>query len=197
MYRLGTTFFLVASTLAGCGTYTMVSPADTLSQGQVEVAAGLAASQLGEVNPVAHATVGVTDRIEVLGHYEIWNAFAEARFGLLKSERDGIALAVGVGGGFATTFVSELDNDETSDGSALTMSIAIGKRFGAHELALAHRTLLLGGDWGVSATRGQYRYAFGGVGVFVEVGGTLHYPLDAAELTLGLGEASFGIFFRR
>ena len=193
---LGATLLTVA---AGCGTYSLVRPAETLRAGKVELAAGLAASQLGEANTIIHGAIGVTDDVEVLAQNEVWNSFVEVRYGLLHDRDDGMALAIGVGGGQAITLVSAvgeaLDEDTADNGAAGLVSVSVGKRFGAFELTAGNRTFIQVGSFFMSSTRAAVRAAIGDhFGVMLEGGGTAHAPIAHPDLSLFIGEASAGFW---
>lgn len=185
--------------LGACGTYSMVRPANTLPQGKVELAAGLAASQIGEVNSIIHGAYGITDDVEVLAQNEVWNSFVEARYGFLHSDDDHpIALAAGAGVGTAVTFLSavtESDDADTVRGAAGTVSFAAGHRFGRAELTLGNRTVIFGAGYLASSTRLGLRVdANDHFGVMIEAGGTAHTATWAEGATVGIGEASAGFF---
>lgn len=190
----------VLALTSACGTYSMVRPAETLPAGRVELAAGLAASQLGEANTVLHAAVGVTDDVEVLAQNEVWNSFGEVRYGVLHEKPNGMSLAVGVGGGRAITLVSAvgdaLDSDEADGGAAGLASVAVGKRFDRVDLTIGNRTFYqFGGGFFMSSTRAAVRFAItGNLGLLLEGGGTVHAPIDAPDLSIFIGEATTGFW---
>lgn len=192
----------------GCGTYSMVRPARTLPAGEVELAAGLAASNLGEVNTILHAAVGVAERVEVLAQNEIWNTFGEARYAVLSDAPtrggdgggDGVGLVVGVGGGRAVTVVSAVtegvdEDEETADGAAATVSVAVGKSWDAVSVTLGHRSFFLASGYLAASTRLGVRLHLGSVaGVFLETGGTVHAVLEAAEVGFVMVEGAAGLW---
>ncbi|MBL8620943.1 MAG: hypothetical protein JNK64_06550 [Myxococcales bacterium] len=185
---------------SACGTYSMVRPAETMPAGRVELSAGLAASQLGEANTVLHAAVAVTDDVEVLAQNEVWNSFAEVRYGVLHEKPNGVSLAVGVGGGRAITLVSAvgdaLDSDDADGGAAGLASVAIGKRLDRVDLTVGNRTFYqFGGGFFMSSTRASVRLAItDNVGLLLEGGGTVHAPIDAPDLSIFIGEATTGFW---
>lgn len=189
----------------GCGTYSMVRPARTLPAGEVELAAGVAASNLGEVNTILHAAVGVGERVEVLAQNEIWNTFGEARYAVLsdapsQGHGDGVGLVVGVGGGRAVTVVSAVtegvdEDEETVDGAAATVSVAVGKSWDAVSVTLGHRSFFLASGYLAASTRLGVRLHLGSVaGVFLETGGTVHAVLEAAEVGFVMVEGAAGLW---
>ena len=185
--------------VAGCGTYSLVRPAETMPEGRVELAAGVATSQLGEVNTILHAAYAVTDDVEVVAQNEVWNTFVEVRYGLLHERDDGLSLALGVGGGRAITLVSavgdELDADSADGGAAGLISAAVGKRLGPVDLTLGNRTFVQTGSFFMSSTRLAARFALGDhFGLMLEGGGTVHAPLENPELSLFIGEGSAGFW---
>lgn len=187
----------LALLLAGCGTYSMVRPAQTLPKGEVELAAGLAASQLGEVNTILHGAYGITDRVELLAQNEIWNSFVELRYGILKQPDSDVGLVVGAGGGYAVTVLSAISegDSETVEGSAGTVSLGVGRRWDNLELTLGNRTVIFGAGYLASSTRlGLRLYAGRRSGFMLEAGGTAHTATWADGATIGLGEASLGFF---
>lgn len=190
----------LAAAAMGCGTYSMVRPAETMRAGRVEVAAGLAASAIGEVNTILHGAYAVTDDVEVVAQNEIWNTFVEVRYGLLHERDDGLSLAVGAGGGQAVTLVSaigdEVDADDADGGGAVQASVAVGKRLGPIDLTLGNRTFVqVSGDFLMSSTRLGARGAIGDhFGLMVEGGGTVHAPTGALDLSILIAEASLGFW---
>jgi hypothetical protein len=185
--------------LGACGTYSLVRPAETMRAGKVELAAGLAASQLGEVNTILHAAVAITDDVEVDAQNEFLNSFAEVRYGILHHARHGLALAVGLGAGRAITLVSavgdSLDGKSANAGLAGVASVSVGKRWGALDLTLGNRTFVQTGDFFMSSTRLAARFAIGAhFGLMFEGGGTVHAPIRSPDLALFIGEGSVGFW---
>jgi hypothetical protein len=171
--------------LCACGTYTHVRGADNLPRGGVELAAGLAANQLGEVLPVLAGAVGITDRLELEAQYEIYSALAEVRFAILSSERDGLALALGVGGGAATVLVVEEEGD--SDAAAL-LDVVVGRRWDRLELYLSEKAIwMVSKGYVINALRAGVRWRAGQAIFGAEGGASIHHDF------LALAEAS--LFF--
>ncbi len=175
----------LAIALPACGTYSHIRPADNLPAGRFEIAGGLAANGLGEVLPVGAAALGLTDWLELEGQYEIYSGFAELRAGVLRSERDGIAVSLGVGGGGASVYANDW-----SGGAAVVGDLTVGRRFGAVELYLGDRFFFLpGSDYTINSTRAGVRvggeHFFGGA----EGGATLHQGV----LVLGEGTLYLGV----
>jgi len=190
---------VIVATSGACGTYSLVRPAETMPQGRVELAAGIAASQLGEANTILHAAYAITDDVEVLAQNEVWNSFVEVRYGVLHEAHDGVSLALGAGGGEAITLISAvgeaLDADEADSGAAGLVSASIGKRLGAVDLTLGNRTFIQTGAFFMSSTRLAARIAIGDhLGLMLEGGGTAHAPLDAPDVALFIGEGSLGFW---
>ncbi len=197
MSRLAT--IAILSLASACGTYSLVRPAETMRQGKVELAAGLAASQLGEVNTILHAAVAVTDDLELDAQNEFLNSFVEARYGILHHADDGLALAVGLGAGRAITLVSaigdELEGDSADAGFAGIATVSVGKRWGAVDVTIGNRTFVQSGSFLMSSSRVAARVAIGGhFGVMVEAGGTVHAPIEEPDLALFIGEGSLGFW---
>jgi hypothetical protein len=172
----------------------MIRPANVLQRGQVEIAGGLAVSQL-EANTVAHVAVGLGGHFEVLAQNEIWNTFGELRYQPLRGAVD---LAVGLGGGYATTLLASLtssgDHDHVDD-IAATASIAAGHTWGRFSLTLGNRTFVLGAGYLATSTRlGLRLRVVGPLGFLVEGGATYHAPLGALGTGLLIGEATGGAF---
>jgi hypothetical protein len=186
---------------SGCGTYSLVRPAETMRAGKVELAAGLAVGAIGEVNPIVHGAYAITDDVEINAQTEVWNTFVEGRYGILHERDNGLSLAVGVGGGRAVTLVSligdEVDPDDADGGAAGLVSAFVGKRLGPVDLTLGNRTFVqFGGDFFMSSTRLAVRLAIGAhFGLMVEGGGTVHAPIEHADQALFLAEASAGFWF--
>jgi hypothetical protein len=183
----------------GCGTYSLVRPAETMPKGRMELAAGLAASSVGEANTILHAAYAITDNVEVLAQNEVWNSFVEARYGLLHEASDGLSLALGVGGGRAITLVSalgdSLDPSNAESGAAGLISASVGKRLGTLDLTIGNRTFVQAGSFFMSSTRAAVRVSLGGhFGLMLEGGGTVHAPIESPELSLFIAEASAGFF---
>ncbi|MCE9576852.1 MAG: hypothetical protein K8W52_27140 [Deltaproteobacteria bacterium] len=184
---------------SACGTYSLVRPAETMRAGKVELAAGLAASQLGEVNTILHAAVAITDDLELDAQNEFLNSFVEARYGILHNAPDGLALAVGLGAGRAITLVSavgdELDGDTADAGFAGVATVSVGKRWGAVDLTIGNRTFVQSGNFFMSSTRLAARFAIGAhFGLMAEAGGTVHAPIKEPDLALFIGEGSVGFW---
>lgn len=194
------TIITLASALGGCGTYSMVRPAETMRQGKVEIAAGLAVSAIGEANTIVHAAYAVNDDIEILAQNEIWNTFLEVRWGLLHERDDEMSLVVGAGGGQAVTLVSavgdEIDSDSADGAAAGEITVAVGKRLGPVDLTLGNRTFVqLDGDFLMSSTRLGVRLPIGRhFGLMLEGGGTAHAPVDSLDLAIFIAETSAGFW---
>lgn len=190
---------LALALLTGCGTYSMMRPADTLPAKHAEVAAGVATSQLGEANTILHAAYGITDRFEVLAQNEVWNSFVEVRYGILKTRPNGLALAVGLGAGRAVTFLSAVTSSgdhEHYDGAAGTGSVAVGRDFGRVALTLGNRTFLFNGYLASSTRFGMRVLVAGPFGFELEAGATVHTPLGSGvALTIGEGSGAFFLTF--
>lgn len=191
---------VLAAAAMGCGTYSMVRPAETMRAGRVEVAAGLAASAIGEVNTIIHAAYAITDDVEVIAQNEIWNTFVEGRYGLLHERDEGLSLVVGAGGGQAVTLVSalgdELDTDDADGGGAVLASAAVGKRLGPVDLTLGNRTFVqANGVFLMSSTRLGVRAGIGDhFGLMLEGGGTVHAPTGDLDLSILIAETSLGFW---
>jgi len=187
---------------AACGTYSAVRPARTLRPGHVEVAGGLAASTLGEVNSIAHGAVGIADRLEVLAQNEVLNTFGELRFAIINPDLEHHApfgLVVGAGGGRAVTLLSALDqagDHDTYDGGVGTVSLAAGLNGQRVSLTLAHRSFFFAGGYLAASTRLAVRLRVAGdLGVFLEGGGTVHAVLDnLTDTAFFIGEGAAGLW---
>ncbi len=118
----------------GCGTYSVIRPADNLKRGELEISGGITYNNLPELNCVAQINYGLNDWLEIGAQYEVYSTFVWSRFGLLNTDDHGIALAIGVGGGSAS-IIKPLDNDDTNHFSdaALLGSLTIGRQFGQFE----------------------------------------------------------------
>ncbi len=167
--------------------------------GHLELSAGLAASALGEVNTILHGAYSITDDVEVIAQNEIWNAFVEARLGLLHYAEDGLSLALGAGAGRAITLVSAvgdaLDADDADAGAAGLVSAYVGTRFGPVDVTLGNRTFVQSGSFFMSSTRLAARFSIGRhFGLMLEGGGTVHAPIESPDLALFIGEGSMGFW---
>lgn len=185
---------VASSCSVACGTYSALRPADNLRRGEVDVAAGLAANQIGEVLPVVRATVGVTDRIEIGAQYEVYSALASARLALLRSDEHGIAVSAGVEGGYVSV-LDALDGDDYDlgiQGEALGGVLAVGRRWRSLEIYAVTKALAAGWGQGSTSFLGVYRaglrIALGDhFYLGAEGGGTLHHSVFVGE---GTGFAS-------
>lgn len=181
--------------VASCGTYSMIRPARTLPPGQVEVAAGVAVSEL-EANSVAHVALGLDDRVEILAQNEVWNSFAELRYQVLRG--GALDLVVGVGGGYATTLLAQLSSTgehDTFRGAAGTASLAVGHTWGRLSITLGNRSFFLSPGYLASSTRVGLRVrAVGPLGFLIEGGATLHAPLGNLTTAFAIAEGTGGLF---
>ena len=181
--------FLALLLLASCGTYTLFRPADVLRPGHVEIGVGVAVNDIAEVNPVAHAAVGVLPRVELVGHYEMLNFFGEARLNLLSSEGQGFALTLGAGGGAAYVAVNDLDEMRP----AIVTELSMGRRFGRLDLYLGARMFFLMPSYGVLASRLGVRIPLGAhLRLLVEGGAATHFDGDWG-VALAIPEGSVGL----
>lgn len=191
------TFALVAAASSACGTYSYVRSADTMPAGRVELTGAIAASQL-EANTVVHGAYAITDRLEVIGQNEIWNSFVGLRFGILHSERDGIGLAIGAGGGQAVTLVSAIGEevkDGGDSGAAGVVEVAVGKRFGDVSLTLGHREFYMVPGFVAASSRLGVRWDLGDhFGLLLEGGATIHAPTSDPSLAIVIGEGTAGFW---
>jgi hypothetical protein len=154
-----------------------VRGADNLARGRVELAAGLAANQLPEVLPVVAGAVGLTDWLELDAQYEIYSALVEARFAVLGSERHGLALALGVGGGAATVLVVEDDGDSDA---ALLGDLVVGRRWDALELYLSEKAIwMVAHGYVINAMRAGVRWNTGPLILGAEAGASIHHDFLA------------------
>jgi len=190
---------VVLALASGCGTYSLVRSADTMPAGRVELSAGMAASALGEVNTIIHGAYAITDDVEVLAQNEVWNTFAEVRYGVLHSDKNGVGVTFGAGAGQAITLVSaigeELDPEDANNGAAALVSAWIGKRLGTVYLTLGNRTFFQFDGYMMSSTRAAARLSLGDhFGLMAEGGGTAHAPLDEPSLSIFIAEASAGFW---
>jgi hypothetical protein len=190
---------LLASTTA-CGTYSLVRPADTLPAGRVELAAGLAASQLGEVNTIVHGAVGITDDVEVFGHNEFLNTFGEVRYGILHSDdrrpRPGSWPRFrprdhpGVGDRRRARLRQRRRRRRRGRQRHDRQALGLDRAGGRQPHLRPDRNAFL-----MSSTRAQARVGVSrSFGLLVEVGGTVHAPTDALDASLFIGEGSLGLW---
>jgi len=70
-----------AGWLTGCGTYSLLRPADTLKRGELEMTAGAAFNTLPEMTLVGQAAFGLADWLELGAQYEMYSALGQLRFG--------------------------------------------------------------------------------------------------------------------
>jgi hypothetical protein len=192
---------LLLALLASCGTYSLLRPADTLRAGQVELGAGVAvAAGHGYSEAVGHARahVGLTDWLELGAQYEEYTTFAEVRFGLLSSERHGIALALGAGAGVYTAWQWNVAWDRpltlTSNTAGLgEVSLTLGRRWRWLEVYAGDRFFAISADgstWGtLNAVKAGVRFTLWRHLVLgLEGGATLHDRATwMGEWTLSVG----------
>jgi hypothetical protein len=174
-----TAILVTAVASGGCGTYSLLRPADTLPAGRVDLGAGVAVSSLPQTVAVAHAHVGLADWLEVGAHYEVYSAFGEARLGVLSTSRNGFALAVGGGAGGVRTL---------GWGPAAMTSVTVGRRFGDLDVYLGNRFVYAPGRATIDATKLGARLTLRDrIYVGVEGGATWHTVLWLAEASAGAG----------
>jgi hypothetical protein len=183
---------LASVSVSACGTYSMLRPADTIPRGAFEVNAGLAANGLGEVLPVVQGAIGLADRLELVGQYEIYNGFGELRGQVLDSRQHGVGLTLGVGGGVGFTFAEALGEDEeTVNDGAATASLVIGRELGSVDLYLGDRIMWLIPSYAVNTTKLGVRINAGRYfRVIAEGGATIHNGgavLAEGTVAIGLG----------
>lgn len=184
---------LALALLLGCGTYSILRPPDTIDPGSAELNAGLAVNSIGEVIPVAQGAIGLADRIELVGQWEVYNAFAELRGQILDSDEHGVGLTVGAGGGVGFTAL-ELVSDELEDvqnEGAATVSAVIGRKMKRLDLYLGNRTMWLVPSYLVNTTKAGVRLKAGPYfRLILEGGMTIHHGwlvLGEGTLAIGLG----------
>ncbi len=171
--------------LAACGTYSHVRTADNLAAGHVELAGGIAWNGLGEGVAVGAAAIGITDWLEVEGQYEVYSGYGELRAGLLSSEANGIAVALGVGVGGASVYANDW-----SGGTAGLADLVIGRRWSRFEVYAGDRFLYLPDNgYTINSIRGGLRVGLGPIFVGGEGGATLHQ----GALWLGEGTVLLGL----
>lgn len=174
------------STTTGCGTYSLLRSADTLSKGQFEISAAITGNTLPEVLGAVQGAVGVTNWLELGAQYEVYSALAQVRFGVLSSEKHGVALALAAGGGFASAWTSAWRSQGTVLGG-----FTIGRRWSYFELYLGDKCLFLipdsyfinTGKLGVRFTLWKHLL------LGAEAGATLHH----GYLVVGEGALQLGV----
>ncbi len=187
--------------LCRCGTYSVLRPADNLPQGRVEIQAGAAISTIPELLPVLKADVGLTSWLEAGVQWEVYTALIGARLGILRSERHGIALAVGVQTGVADIFrIDLLNNRDWSDRFVIAPNLTIGRRFNDHfeiyiggkaliDVAASAPTQVLTGKLGARWTVNEVAF------LGAEGGVSFHQLLGAAYQAVGEGTGTIGVGF--
>ena len=144
MKRLIYIFLLLAFYSIGCGTYSLLRPADLLKPRQVDLQVGSGFSQL-EVVPVDQLAIGVTKWLELNVHYETYSALAGVRFGLLNSKKHKFALSLSAGGGWFNVY-----NSKYIQGGGAYIGLTLGRRFKWFEPYLGYKGLVMmniGGWW--------------------------------------------------
>jgi hypothetical protein len=182
---------LCAWTATGCGTYSLLRSADTLKKGQFEVSVAATGNTLPELLGAVQVAAGVTDWLELGAQYEVYSALAQARFGVLSSEKHGVALALAVGGGASSLWTSALSDPHHEFSPTATAGFTIGRRWDFFELYLGEKCLFL--------TPEKYFINTGKLGVRftvwkhlllgAEAGVTLHHDF----LVLGEGALQLGV----
>ena len=184
---------LLVLVVCACGTYSTLRPADTLARHEIELTGGVAANSLGEVNPVGQVALGVVDRIELVGQYELSSALGLLRFGLLTSLRHGLALAVGLGGGTAYVAANDLNQYRPAAIGELTL----GHRLGRTDFYAGARFFLLFPDYAVLSTRAGIRLPLGAkLRLILEGGAATHFDAGwGVAQTLAEGTAGLALSF--
>lgn len=180
----------LAGWLTGCGTYSLLRPADTLKRGELEMTAGAAFNTLPEMTLVGQAAFGLADWLELGAQYEMYSALGQLRFGLLSSEKHGLALSIAVGGGYAT-LLEAIDVESRDVRSAGPLAgLTVGRRWDSFELYLGNKTLMLLPDaYFLNAVRAGVRYTIHQAIVLgLEAGVTFHHNF----VVLGEGTAHVG-----
>lgn len=182
--------------VSGCGTYSTLRPADTLSAGTGELHAGLGLSARPQVVPFFIADYGFTDHLEAGFQYEVFSALIGARTPILSTSSHGIALAVGLQAGMVSA-PYPLGYERRFD-ARLTAApnLTLGRRFTDWELYLAYKVFL------TTAERGPYELATNRLGfryhgafplILTMEGGGTHFRVPGggfqfvAEFSAGLG----------
>jgi hypothetical protein len=140
MMRLTLLLFACGLT-ASCGAYSILRPADNLKAGQAELAGGVSVNMWPLATFVGQGSVGITNWLELGGQYEVYSAEGWARFGLLRSEAHGVALALSAGGGavWNVDLADEGLHLEEEWEPAILAGVTLGRRFGVIEPYLGWR----------------------------------------------------------
>ncbi len=162
---------------------------------------GIAINSVPEAVPVGQAAIGIFDRLEIMGQYELYSALAGVRIGLLSSADNGIALALQLGGGMASigSSLDAFSGDDTTMDPALLGGLVVGRRFGLHDIYISYRGLAV--DTEILGVQGIYLLnsvkaggrLFAGRHLFlgIEGGATFHHDF----FVVGEGTGTFGITF--
>jgi hypothetical protein len=176
---------------SGCGTHSLLRPADTLSAGRLEVTAGTAANTIPEAIPVLQVAYGVTDRVELVGQHEGATAIVEARYQAVARAEHGFSLTVGLGGGAVATRGAE---GGSGGAAAVGSCVVVGTRAAGIDVYLGNRSFaaLGGGSAWLSASRAGVSLPLGHhLRLIAEGGVTLH----AGVVTVGEGTAALAVGF--
>ncbi len=127
----------------GCGTFSILRPADTLSKNNSEFSFGMAANSVGGVQPMLQWNYGLSNQIELGAQYEVYSYLLGARYGLLSSEKHSFAAACGLSVGQINE-VTQFGFSANSSGTwintgAIIPELTIGRRWRSLELYLGYR----------------------------------------------------------
>jgi hypothetical protein len=197
-YYLILSLSLLLSSMA-CGTFSSLRPADTLSEKEVEFTGAVAANHIGIVVPALRIDYGVSDRVEIGAQYEVYSYLVNARYGLLKSEEDGIGLALGLAAGeafFISNFSSSFSDAVWRSSPVFAPTLTIGRKWDSFELYLGYKAFFgTSGNYEIGSLKlGTRFWVSKGLGLTLE-GGTTHHRLTNQSY-LSLLEAAAGFAFR-
>ncbi len=203
IFRMGV--IAVAVFLSGCGTFSVVRPADTLKSGQFEASGGLTANHLGEFLFVGKGDFGITDWLEVGAHYEVYSYLIGLRAGLLHTDDHGFALALGLQTGRTLRLLKVIfsSNDTSSEGAfTVAPSLTLGRRWDQFEPYLGMKVFLfpshmdIGGadfDYIFSGKIGFRFYPSEKIFLFFEGGPSIHKIFLGEQATLAEGALGGGL----
>ncbi len=190
--------------LSSCGTYSVLRPADVLEKGEFEISGGLAVNSLPEGVPVAILSYGINNKLEANIQYEVYSALIGARYEILNSEDDRVALAIGLHAGYVYRFIPEkfrLDGkvEEWMKSTIVTPGITIGKRKGKSEWYLAYKAFIdpTHDYWyEIGTIKIGYRYTlFKNIAFGIEGGASHHRCFENEYYNIFEGTAGFSKIF--
>lgn len=129
---------------SSCGTISTIRPADNLRAGEFEIHAGISGNHFPTIVPVIKGSYGISHVLELGVQTEVYANVAELRFGILRSESHGIALALGIQAGIADFRYELTTTNKLESRTELGVGpvLVVGRRWDYFELYLGARALI-------------------------------------------------------